>query len=51
MEEKYEEEIKLLEEEIETCEVEQEECLRALMREHKETLQNVLWVDKSMFRA
>lgn len=51
MEQKYEEDIKLLQEEIETCEAEQEECLRALTREHKDTLQNVLWVEKTVWAA
>ncbi|KAF5908777.1 centromere protein P, partial [Clarias magur] len=42
MEEKYEEEIKLLQQDIETWEAEREECLRAVSRQHKETLKNIL---------
>ncbi|MCI4390251.1 hypothetical protein PGIGA_G00120370 [Pangasianodon gigas] len=42
MEQDYEEEIKLLQQEIEMCEAEQEECLRAISRQHRETLQNIL---------
>ncbi|KAK3536512.1 hypothetical protein QTP86_013839 [Hemibagrus guttatus] len=42
MEQKYEEEIKLLQQEIEACEAEQEEYLRAISRQHGETLQNIL---------
>ncbi|XP_060767012.1 centromere protein P isoform X2 [Neoarius graeffei] len=42
MEQKYEEEIKLLQQEIETYEAEQEECLQAISRQHGETLQNIL---------
>lgn len=44
MEEKYEEEIKLLQLDIETWEAEREECLRAVSRQHTETLRNILWV-------
>lgn len=42
MEQKYEEEIKRLQQEIETCEAEQDEYLRAISRQHGETLQNIL---------
>lgn len=42
MEQKYEEEIKLLQQEIETYEAEQEECLQAISRQHGGTLQNIL---------
>lgn len=42
MEQKYEEEIKQLQEEIERCEAEREECLRAIPRQHEENLQNML---------
>ncbi|XP_047666599.1 centromere protein P [Tachysurus fulvidraco] len=42
MEQKYEEEIQLLQQEIETCEAEQKECLRAISRQHGETVQNIL---------
>ncbi|XP_017305657.1 centromere protein P [Ictalurus punctatus] len=42
MEEKYEEEIQRLQQEIETCEAEREECLRAISSQHGETLQRIL---------
>lgn len=48
MEQKYEEEIKLLQQEIERCEAEREECLRAISRQHRETLHDILWVAKKM---
>ncbi|TSM44102.1 Centromere protein P [Bagarius yarrelli] len=42
MEQKYEEEIKLLQQEIEMFEGEMEECLRDISRQHGETLRNIL---------
>ncbi|XP_046731735.1 centromere protein P isoform X1 [Silurus meridionalis] len=43
LEQQYEEEIKLLQQETVACEIERDECLRAIFRQHGgETLQNIL---------